>query len=467
MANKNILTYAAKVSTVEQDYFAPIAVLPVTGVSISTIYAFMGRVDPWSNDANPDQPTQTQAYIKSVYKNIFALKQVTSNNISPVVARFDWTSGVVYSYYSDTIDMFSQDQYGNPVLMFYVRNSFDQVFKCLWNANGAASTVMPSFTPGTYGTNGIFQGVDGYKWKYMYTIDSGSKRSFMDSSWMPVPVGQNTEGPVFGSTITGAPDFTNQTGAWSGDIEVINVINGGSGYSNVTTPAITITGDGTGATAYATVSANGSISDIVVTNAGQNYTYATISITATTGTPATVVAPISPVGGHGFDPVSELGCNHVMFVCEFNGSESGYVPTDIEYRQVGLIINPTAKSTYPNPANNSVYKAATQLTTAPGFGNYNLDEVVYQGSSLTSANFVGTVLDFDSANNVLSVINTTGTPTTNSPIFGNNSGAARTLLVVTQPDILLPSGYMSYIENRPAIQRSPSGIEQIKFVLGY
>ena len=107
------------------------------------------------------------------------------------------------------------------------------------------------------------------------------------------------------------------------------------------------------------------------------------------------------------------------------------------------------------------------MTTAPGFGNYNLDEVVYQGSSLTSANFVGTVLDFDSANNVLSVINTTGTPTTNSPIFGNNSGAARTLLVVTQPDILLPSGYMSYIENRPAIQRSPSGIEQIKFVLGY
>ena len=195
MANKNILTYAAKVSTVEQDYYAPIAVLPVTGVSISTIFAFIARVDPWSTDINPEQPTQTQAYIKSVYKNIFALKQVTSNNISPVITRFDWTSGVVYSYYSDTIDMFSQDQYGNPVLMFYVRNSFDQVFKCLWNANGAPSTVMPSFTPGTYGTNGIFQGTDGYKWKYMYTIDTGSKRSFMDASWIPVPVGQNF-GPV-------------------------------------------------------------------------------------------------------------------------------------------------------------------------------------------------------------------------------------------------------------------------------
>lgn len=467
MANKNILTYAAKVSSVEQDYYAPIALLPVTGIQISTIFAFMSRVDPWATDANPEQPTQTQAYIKSVYKNIFALKQVTTNNISPVITRIDWTSGTVYTYYSDTIDMFSQDQYGNPVLNFYVKNSYDQVFKCLWNNNDAPSTVMPLFTPGTYGTNGIFQGADGYKWKYIYTIDTGSKRSFMDASWMPIPVGQNTEGPVYGTTSTGATDFTNQTGAWSGDIEVINVVDGGSGYSNVITPTITITGDGIGATAYATVSANGSITDIVVTNPGQNYTYATVSISTTSGTPATVIAPISPVGGHGFDPVAELGCNHVMFVCEFNGSESGYIPTDIQYRQVGLVINPTAKSTYPNPANSSVYRASTQLTTAPGFGTYNLDEIIYQGTTLDTASFIGTVVDFDSANNILSVINTTGTPTTNSPVFGNSSGTARTLLVTTLPDILLPSGYMSYIENRPAIQRSPSGIEQIKFVLGY
>lgn len=466
MANKNILTYAAKVSNVEQVYYAPVAVLPVSGIAISALYAFIARVDPWSVDSNPDKPIQTQAYLKSVYKNIFALKEITSNNISPVVPRIDWVSGTVYTYYQDTIDMFSQDAYGNPILNFYIRNSYDQVYKCLWNNNGQPSTVMPFFQPGTYGTNNIFQGADNYKWKYMYTINSGTKRTFMDSTWMPVPVGNNTEGPVFATTSSGAPDFTNQIGAFAGDIEVINVVSGGSGYSNTVLPTITITGDGTGASAHAVVSANGVITDIVVDNPGQNYTYATVTITSSAGSGASVVAPISPVGGHAFDPVAELGCNHVMLTCEFNGSEGGNIPTDIQYRQVGFITNPTAKSSYPYPANNSIYNASTQVIVAPGFGTYNVDEIVYQGTS-TNPSFVGTVLDFSSSNNVLSVINTTGSLTVNSPIFGQSSGTTRTILSYSTPDILLPSGYISYIENRSAIQRSPDGIEQIKFVLGY
>jgi hypothetical protein len=466
MANKNILTYAAKVSAVEQDYYSPVAVLPITGIAISTIYAFIARVDPWAVDSNPEQPTQTQAYLKSVYKNIFALKEITSNNVSPVVPRINWVSGTVYAYYKDTIDMFSQDSYGNPILNFYIKNSYDQVFKCLWNNNGQTSTVMPFFQPGTYGTNNIFQGADNYKWKYMYTINSGTKKTFMDNTWMPVPVGENTEGPVFSINADKSPNFNNQIGAWAGDIEVINIINGGSGYSNTTLPTITITGDGAGATAYPVVSANGVITDIVVETPGQNYTYATVTITSLQGSGATVVAPISPVGGHGFDPVAELGCNHAMLTCEFNGSEGGYIPTDIQYRQVGFITNPTAKSSWPYPANNTIYNASTQVVVAPGFGSYNIDEVVFQGNP-ANPTFSGTLLNWNSSNNVISVINTTGSLAINSPIFGTNSGTTRTILSYSNPDILLPSGYISYIENRSAVQRSADGIEQVKFVLGY
>ena len=466
MANKNLLTYASRVSQVEQVTFSPVAILPVTGISISTLFAFLGRVDPWTVDSNPDTPNQTQKYLKTVYKNIFALKQITSNNISPVAARIDWTTGTVYDYFQDNIDMFVQDSYGNPLLHFYIRNSYDQVFKCLWNNNGQASTVMPFFQPGTYGTNNVFQGSDNYKWKYMYTIDSGTKKTFMDSTWMPVPVGVNTQGPVFGTNASGGVDFTNQTGTWAGDIEVINVVSGGSGYSNTTLPTITITGDGTGATAHAQVGNTGIITNIVVDTPGQNYTYATVTITASQGSGATVIAPISPVGGHGFDSVAELGCAHVMLTCEFNGDEGGYLPTGIQYRQIGIITNPTAKSSYPNPANNSIYNASTRAIVAPGFGTYTLDEIVYQGSS-TNPSFTGTVLDYNSATNVLSLINITGSLATNNPIFGQSSGTTRTLLSYNLPDILLPSGYISYIENRSAIQRSPDGIEQLKFVLGY
>lgn len=458
--NKNILTYNAKVSAVEQDYFAPIAILPITGQAISTIFCFLSRVDPWSDDKNPVQPTQDQQYLKTVFKNMFVVKQVTSNDISPVVPRNDWVNGTVYNFYQDNVDMFAQDSSGNFLNNFYIRNRYDQVFKCLWNNNGAASTVEPFFQPGTYGSNNIFQGADQYKWKYIYTIDAGTKRRFMDTTWMPVPVGQNTPGPVFDNN-------GNIVGAWSGDIEVINVTNGGSGYQSNVSVTVAITGDGYGATGSALVSANGTITDIVVTNPGQNYTFATVSINSNSGSGATAIAPVSPIGGHGWDPVSELGCSQVMFTCEFNGSENGVIPIDIDYRQVGLLIDPDAKSTYPNAANGAIYNATTQLTVAPGFGAYVSDEILYQGSSLDTATYTATVLSFNQASNIVSLINITGTPTLNAPVFGSSSGTVRTLLAVATPDILLPSGYLSYIENRSGVQRSSDGIEQIKFVLGY
>ena len=464
MANKNLLTYNSRISQVEQDYYSPIAVLPVTGIPISKIFAFLARADVWPDENNPEQPTQDQKYLKSVFKNIFILKQVTSNQISPVIPRIDWSSGIIYSYYRDNIDILQQDSYGSFVNTFYVRNSYDQVFKCLWNNNGAESTVMPFFQPGTYGSNNIFQGADGYKWKFIYTIDSGLKKTFMDSTWIPVPVGPKTPGPVF-DTDTYLPNSV-QIGAWGGDIQVINVTNGGLGYSSSVAININITGDGTGATATAVVD-GGVITDIVVTNPGTNYTYADVTITSASGSGALAIAPVSPVGGHGFDPIADFGCNHVMFTAEFNSDENGLLPTDIDYRQVGLLVNPTEKKTYPNPANGAIYTAYTEFVTAPGFGQFTNDEIIYQGDSLENSTFKATVLNFNVADNKISLINKTGTPTLNGPIFGNSSGTVRTLLIVQDPDILLPSGFLTYIENRSAIQRSPDGIEQFKFVLGY
>ena len=85
---------------------------------------------------------------------------------------------------------------------------------------------------------------------------------------------------------------------------------------------------------------NGSVTSVVLANTGSNYTNANVTIGAyssanllypyPTGNGAIATAPVSPIGGHGFDPVSELGCNRVMVSVEFNGSEGGNVPTDID-----------------------------------------------------------------------------------------------------------------------------------------
>ena len=381
-------------------------------------------------------------------------RHVTSNDISPVIQRIDWKSSQIYDYYDDDIDMFALDQNGFIVLQFYVRNRYDQVFKCLWNANRASTVNEPFFQPGSYGTDNIYIGADGYKWKYMYTIDAGTKKNFMDVDWMPIPVGYNTPNPM-------------QTTAGSGDIEVINVVSGGTGYDPANASvSIVVTGNGTGAAARAVVS-NGAITEVVVTNPGSNYINYGVTAVSSLGSGVVLKTASSPIGGHGFDPISELGCSHVMVTCEFSGSEGGVIPTDIDYRQIGILINPMAQSTYPGFANGSIYKVSTDLIVASGFGSFVSDELVYQGSSLETATYVGTVLSFDPATNVVHIINITGTTILNATVYGNSSATARTLLTVNQPDFISFSGYMSVIENRTGITRSFDGIEQYKFVLGF
>ena len=457
MANKNLLTYGAKTALVEQAFYSPVAQLS-NGQPISTMYCVLCRVDPWIDENNPDQPLQSQQYIKQIYNNIFVAKKINSNNISPVIPRIDWTSGTVYQYYQDNIDMFNVDLNNTIVQQFYVKNRYNQVFKCLWNANGAVSTNEPVFQPGTFGSNGIYQSTDGYKWKYIYSIDVGSAVKFLDNNWIPVPVGVNTPNPL--STAEGF-----------GGVEAINVTYGGVGY-NTSNAAITvsITGDGTGASAHVVANnISGAITDIVVDSQGSNYTYANVSILSTQGSGATAIAPVSPIGGHGFDPVSELGCNHVMYTVEFNGSEGGIMPTDIDYRQVGLLVNPFDNQTLTTgiPASQSIYPVYEQVIVSSGAGTFTNDDFVYQGSS-TSPTFIGTVLNFDSGNNLIKLINTTGTININNPIF-DSLGTARTVLGSSSPTggFVRYSGYLAYIENRAGVQRSPDGIEQFKFVLGY
>lgn len=73
-------------------------------------------------------------------------------------------------------------------------------------------------------------------------------------------------------------------------IDEILVTNGGSGYS--TTPLVTITGDGTGATAEAIV-VNQKVQSIVITNRGLNYSRAIITITGGSGFGASAIAVLN------------------------------------------------------------------------------------------------------------------------------------------------------------------------------
>jgi hypothetical protein len=450
--NGLLTTYGSTVE-VELTYFFVITAAGFSP-SQSSSYFTIGKVDQWPDDANPPLPTQDQATLKKTFKNMFAAKLLTSSNMSPVVPRIDWTSGTVYTPYTDYDNMFTVDTNGIITKPFYVRNRYDQIFKCLWNNNGGASTIEPVLQAGTTDSTKTLYLSDGYKWIYVTAIDKGLKKSFFDNNWIPIPVGGVTPNPL--------------TTAKMGSINAINVTNSGNGYSNgVSTTLVTINGDGQGATAYGSV-VNGQIADVIVTNTGNNYTYSTVSITPQpgySGSGATANAVISPIGGHAYDPVSELGCNHIMLSVEIDGSENGNVPTDVNFRQVGVVINPIQTDGQIPTA--SVYNMADVASVSFGLGAYTSGETVYQGSTLSTATYTATACSFNSGNNIISLINTTGTPTLGAALYGANSGASRVILQYTPTNFSVGSGYVMYYENRAPIQRSPNGNEQLRLVLRF
>ena len=94
---------------------------------------------------------------------------------------------------------------------------------------------------------------------------------------------------------------------------------------------------------------------------GSGYSVASIddnllktAIGASSGSGAVFDVIISPKNGHGSDAVEELGGNYVIVNSRLEYAEgSGDFPTDNDFRQIGLIVNPT------NAGGNTLSSATT------------------------------------------------------------------------------------------------------------
>jgi hypothetical protein len=460
-ANTGVVTYGGLTHEVQQYYDSVTVQLPGTGRTKTTKYAFLARVDPWDDPNTPEDeektpptPPLTPNNIKQVFKNMFVIKRVYPNDMSPMIDRIDWTVNDVYAYYRDDMDILERGTDKKYKHKFYVRNRFDQVFKCLWNNNDSPSTDEPFFAPGQISDNLIYTGLDGYKWIYVYSITGDTKQKFLDTYWMPVPLA-NTAG--YGANTVNA-----------GNIPIVGVYNGGNNYYPSNTTVQIIGANTTTATATPIIQ-DGIIQDIIITNHGAGYISANVVISSPTGSNANVIAFVSPTNGHGSDPFEEFGTNHIIVTQTFDSNENGLIPTDIRYRQLGFIINPSSPSSFPFQCEDEIYSLSTDIIVSNGPGLYIGEEIVYQSpdDSFANATFYATVLDFIPETNRLRLINTYGTPNTNITIIGQRSEEIRTTLSITNPDFTLFSGYITYIENREGTQRSDDGSEQIRLIVGF
>lgn len=320
------------------------------------------------------------------------------------------------------------------------------------------STVEPYLDAGTFDTSLLQITSDGYKWKYIYTIDKGTKEKFYDQNYIPVPISQEE------------PRNSYSNGIEAGEIDILGLVHGGNNYVDGTdTVTVTIGGDGFNANAIAYV-ANSRIIDIIVTSRGYGYTYASISIDPVGNLPGNgAYAEIytSPIGGHGFDPIEEFGCDSIMISTEFKGDETGKIPTNISFNQIGILVNPYSSKTADLHANGSIYNLSTNLIVTPPVVPFIQGELIYQGESLNNNNYIAECLSYDSDIGILYVINSVGIPNPNFAVIGNSSGAYSIVSGVIEPTMPRFTGNIMYVENVENTQRDPLDTEQFRLIVKY
>jgi hypothetical protein len=244
---------------------------------------------------------------------------------------------------------------------------------------------------------------------------------------------------------------------------------GDSDKAYTVTPAVNLTGgDGTAFTSVA-IMVGTTIDSVKVLTEGTGYTKGTITFTDGQGsspTTASYVAVISPKGGHGSDPIKELGGFFVMMNTRLEYDEGvEKLTVDNDYRQIGVIKDPLKANS--SLATDSVYLQTVALPLDAGFGTFTLDETVTGGTSGAT----GTVVDQleISAVQYLRLSNIVGTFQASETVTGGTSGSTGDVSVggPVGAELLANSGEVLYLENRKPITRDVAQVEDLKIILEF
>ncbi len=388
----------------------------ITAIGANKVYLMIGKNDPWAStsageyiETSPsdvDVPIPLDTHVSQYlhYNDMIAAKLIAQTDVSHVLKRVDWTSGVVYLEY---------DAYADDVIdqNFFVFTTAFRVYKCIGNNNGAVSTIEPTGT-----STSIIETSDNYRWKFMFEVQQADVLKFVTTDWIPVnspaTANQPEQAAVESAAVSGAldhvsvsnggtlyksttgtaqagtgsnitlaataspiPDYYNNmtvfisSGVGSGQIKTITDYDGTSKEAIVDSvwttipdntsvyevmPAVTLTplaGDtpiASGAVARVSGVSQpaGIITKVSMVSSGNNYRFVTAEVIsgANGGDAATLQPRVSPPGGHGKNAVSELGGAYVMLNSRLIGNEGSDFPVEDDFRKVHLLLNPTANN---------------------------------------------------------------------------------------------------------------------------
>jgi len=506
----------------------------VVGVqsSANSYYAFIGlpNATNYSStwDSDPPGPKDSFGQVNDYWDTMLAVKRIGSSDISQVIRKLQWSSGVTYDMWRNDI---TRDNASQPSGAFdiysanyYVMNSDFRVYACIFNnANpennnqGGPSLDEPTFTdlePRAAGSSG-----DGYIWKYLYSVKPSQAIKFDSTSYIPVPdewKTNNTDQPMVANA------------AASGQLKIVTIKNRGVGLgtANMTYTGVPILGDGAGAQATIVVNNDSKVESVTVSDGGDNYTYASLDLAAG-GVPLGTTTPIfdviiPPPGGHGANIYQELGSFNALAYARFeNDSENPDFVTGQQFARIGLIKNPEAQGSTQMLILDKASAVYGMRLSGTGYSEaaFTPDTFVTQTVGIGST-AVGRVISYDPITGVLKYWQDRTTAGFNSngtlnpdPVYGfrqnrfrhditavNETGGGsftitggsvslgintefqglstvinnRTYYLgqnfvsgVAQPEVKKYSGEIIYVDNRPSVTRSSSQKEDLKIILQF
>ena len=407
----------------------------------NVIYFYMGGPSDFVDPFNPPSPGSSVSNTEyAPWTDMYAAKRIQSGDVSHVTSRHDWSSGTTYTQFDDKTTDILSDQ-------FFVITEDYNVYKCLYNNNNSPSTAKPTGTD----NNTNIETADSYVWKYMYTVTTADALKFLTASHVPVKTLTSDDG---------SEQWLVQQAAVPGSIDIIQVNTGGTGYTFA--PTVTITGDGTGAAAQATVSAN-TVTKIVMTSKGSGYTQATVSLSGggvLAPAQGTATAIIGPKSGHGGDPIQELGGLFLIMSTRLDGNESSTFSTANDFRKIGLVRDPLAYGTSVRSTAPVIRQTYRYTLTGVTGTSFSADQVVSYGAN------TAVVVEYDTVNKYL--YTTLPSPklfSVGNAITGPTANA--TISAISTPGLKPYSGEIIYMENRVAVTRAADQVEDIKLIVEF
>lgn len=412
----------------------------VSTTSGNSLYLFLSKPSPWENNETVPAPQDYSLDTIKSWDEMISLKRILPTDIAHVVKRINWEKYTKYAAYDNLdVDLFNKS--------FYVINSEFNVYKCIHNNNDQQSLIEP-----TGNSLDIITLSDGYRWKYLYSIGIGDRLKFLTNKWMPV-----------------LRDDLVVSNAKPGAIEQVKILNTGFGYSS--SSSIVIEGDGTSVSITPKIDL-GVLYDFVYYNNGTGYRYATARLVdgAGVGKYANIQPIVSPLDGHGADPILELNASLLMINSKTTYTEGfGDFPGSFSYRIIGILKNPLN-------ANGSI-STSTTLSALSGIqvstASNNFSQYEYVQGGLSSANayvvvsnitggngYIKFIQNFNLTNNYVSFI-------PGETIIGRTSGSTAKVSNLTYPEVIKNKGDILYIENKSPITRTTEQTDNLHLVIEF